>query len=31
LLVVVRQLEWEQEFAVDVGKQGKADHENGCN
>ena len=26
LLVVVRQLEWEQEFAVDVGEQGKADH-----
>ena len=26
LLVVVRQLEGEQEFAVDVGEQGKADH-----
>jgi len=27
----VRELEGEQEFAVDVGKQGKADHGNGCN
>ena len=28
---MVRQLEGEQEFAVDVGEQGKADHGNGCN
>ena len=31
LPVVVRELEGEQEFAVDVGEQGKADHGNGCN
>ena len=31
LPVVVRQLEGEQESAVDVGEQGKADHGNGCN